>query len=220
MLNLLRRVRFPSHLNVSQPVIKGNVVHFVERYDQIIDDAHRQAADIIQTAKVEAERILESVRQEVSKSLHDDLQALKNLTHEKDARLRETSMNVCTQVCNLTLERFVAGLSDEDKIRCLLNELLSQIHNARKLHLRCHSSQLELVRTQLADHLAEQFNLSNWGVEADDQLEPFDLKLQANNGSEIRIHLKNVLALYAHEIELFLSRVDSSGQEVEKHGNN
>ena len=58
-----------------------------------------------------------------------------------------------------------------------------------------------MVKKVLAEVLAEQMNLRKWNVKADEELQPFELKISTANGAEINVSLNNLIAMYKEEIE-------------------
>lgn len=201
MLNLIKRVHFPEGLQISGDVVKAALLNHVSTYHDLLNQAHRQAQIILRDANDEAERIKEQSRQLAANSVREDLVSLKKITAWKENNLLDNSSSICTEVCVVVLEKFISTASDFLKIKTLAEALVIRSHNARELNLQANPAQVDLVKKVLAEVLAEQMNLRKCNVKADEELQPFELKISTANGAEINVSLNNLIAMYKEEIE-------------------
>lgn len=201
MLNLLRRIAFPAELQASGPVIKARMLNYIRTHDDLIEHANQEAARIIREAQAEAAEIKAAAREEEARAVRGDLHAMRKLTEQKEQQLQQKSSAICTEVCVVVLEQFVAAASDYVKIKTLAEALVVRSHSARELNLRANPGQIELVTTILGEVLAEQMNLRKWNVKPDEDLKEFELKICTTNGAEISVSMDNLIAMYKEEIE-------------------
>lgn len=215
MLKLLRRVHFPEGLQTSGPVIKAATLKHIRNYNDLLEQAEQKAQGILEQAESEAMVLREEGKEQAAREVRGDVRAMQRLTTQKEQALQKASSAICTEVCSVVLEQFVASTPDSIKIKTLVEALITRSHSARELHLRANPEQVELVKQALAEVLADQLNLRKWNVQPDEDLKPFELRISATNGSEINVSLHNLLALYKEEIERIAPTLAPSLQNLE-----
>ncbi len=201
MLKNLRRVHFPRELQTSGPIIPAHLLNHVASHVEIVAKAEETAASIRQRAEMEATQIRETARERMAASIHADLNALKELTRQKEQGLLAKSSTICTEICKAVFDQMIDDMAPHQKIEVLVDKLLKVQHHGRELLICCHTSQLSMVEAEVSRVMAEQLNLKKWAVKPRENLSPFEVMISTSNGAEIRVCLDNLKAIYKEEIE-------------------
>ena len=200
MLKLIRRVEFPQGLQTSGPVIKAALLQHVKHHQELIENAQAQASDLLTQAQMESEQIKEETKEQTAQALKNDLMQIKKLTASKEKALHDKAASVCIDICSTVLEELFQNSPESEKIRILVQSLLNRTHHARELKIKTAPDQNLIVEEMIAQVMAQQMNLKKWSVTADKELKPYEIRISTSNGSEIRVSLENLLALYKEEI--------------------
>lgn len=201
MLKSLRRVGFPDNLQTSGSVISAGLIRHVKCHEELMEKAHDSAQEVLNAAKVEAQRIRENIQSEVAESIKNDVAAIKKMTCVKEKALLDRSSALCMEVCTAVFQQVLQDLPAREKIRALVEALLDTAHHGRMLQLCCHPEQLELVRSEVGRVMAEQMNMRQWNVTGSHDLQIFEIVINTPNGAEIHVSLDNLLAIYKDEID-------------------
>lgn len=201
MFQLLRRIDFPEDLNTSGPVIKATMIRHVKTHLDLVQQARQKARNLLDEAAAEADVIRERVRHETAQSVRHDLKALKQLVRQNDQQQHAAAGQLCTEICKTILLQVLGEIPEFLKLRMLAESLLSRAQNARELLIHCHPGQADMVREQVAGLMADQLHMKRWVVEGNPELPPYTIRIATPNGSEIRVSLDNLLALYNDEID-------------------
>lgn len=201
MLNYLRRVHFPSNLQTSGPIVSARLLGHVKDHSEIIDNAKLEASNILEEAEQTARSIREQVRERMAASIKNDLNLLKSLTARKEEHLLNRSADICVEACLAVFNQIMGSQPEQSKIRIAAINLLKTHHHSQTLNIFCHPDQLEQVRNEIAQVMAEQMNLKTWAVTPNERLALYELMISTPNGAEIRVSLDNILTLYREEIE-------------------
>lgn len=215
MLKSLRRVEFPEDLQTHGPLIKAVLIHHVKCHTEMMDQAKKSAAFLLQQAEQEATQIRTSVQAQVAASLKADVESLRTCTEKKEQALYERSSELCTEVCAAVFQQVVQDLPSREKIRSLVQVLLNTAHHGRSLQLCCHPDQVELVEQEVGKIMAEQMNIRQWNVKDSHELQPFEILISTPNGAEIQVSLDNLLAIYKEEIAALRTELDMLVQTAE-----
>ena len=210
MLNLLRRVRIPSEIQVNGHLIPASTLGFVRDYQDILTYARKEAAAIVRTAKMEADEIREQARQEIANSMQQDLKSIRKTMRHRVKTLADQSARICIDISMATLSEFLNTVPDQVKVEKLVKALLEHSLNNQELILECTTGQLDLVQESLGKIISEQTMLRKWQVNATEDLKPFELRIKAAHGSEIQVSIENLMALYKREIEHLQNEVNHS----------
>ncbi|HEX5487291.1 MAG TPA: FliH/SctL family protein [Limnobacter sp.] len=210
MLRLIRRIEFPSQIRISGYCIKAKLLRHARTYQDIVAIAEDDAKLIAKRAREAAEKLQEATRSEVAQSVKGDLHQLRVLTRQKDQVLHKTLANTCSELSAIVLEQFVHSQSDFIKIKSLIEALIKRSHSARALILKVHPNQVCHANQALAQIMAEQLNVRKWEVIPDENLEPYQIRISANNGAEINVSLQNMLALYQEELDRLIPDLRTS----------
>ena len=200
MLNLLRQIRFPKGVATQGHVIPAELLGYVSTHEEIIDHANQRARDIIEQAQAQANQIRQRARLETAQSLQHDLSRLRSLAHEHHQELSKAAASICIDICETALEQFINTLPDAEKIATVVHALVHKRLGLQELCIQCHPAQLALVEASLAEVLSDQLMFRHWEVQADEAIKPYELKIKSVKGSEIRVSLDNLLALYKQEL--------------------
>lgn len=201
MLNTLRRVAFPNNLQTSGPVVKARLINHVKSHTQLIENGERVVAQLLAEARQEARQLKEAVQAEAAQSLKKDLESIRYSTQLKEQALFEKSASLCVNVCTAVFQQVIDELPASQKIRSLVEILLSAAHHGRVLQLQCHPDQIDTVKREVANVMAKQLNLRHWSVQGSEKLQLFEIQISTPNGAEIQVSLDNLLAIYKNEIE-------------------
>lgn len=220
MLKSLRRIDFPPHLQTSGPVIKASLIRHVKDHTDLIAQAKTAADELLESARVEANRLRSNIQTEVAQSLKKDLELIRVGTQQKEKALYERTSELCTEVCNAVFQQVLQNLPAQEKVRALVEILLGTAHHGRVLQLCCHPDQTELVENEVGKVMAEQMNMRQWKVKSSHELQAFEIVISTPNGAEIQVSLDNLLAIYKDEIDALKTELMSVIQMDEEHHEN
>lgn len=201
MLNLLRRIEFPDHLQASGPVIKATLLCHVSDYQGIVQQARQEADEILKQARKDADAIRSAARLEALDELRADLAAMRVLVEAETKEYKEKATTVCLEICSTLLEQMMSESDGQSKMRVLIEALLNRSHSARELNLQAHPDQVDLVQSTLTEVLGQQLNYRKCFVQGDEQLQLFELNITTANGAKIIVSIQNLLHMYRDEIE-------------------
>lgn len=201
MLNLIRRVEFPDHLQAAGPLIKASLLRHVSDYHSIVHQANLESQRIVNEAREEAKHIRESARQEALGELQKEVKSLASLFAAEALDYKQKATSVCLEICTALLENMMGECDEKAKMRLLIVALLERSHSARELTLQAHPEQVALVERTLVDVLGGQLNYRKCTVQSNEELGLFELNITTANGAQIIVSIENLMHMYQEEID-------------------
>lgn len=211
MLNLFRRIHCPENLNFGMPLIKRNTFSYIHQHDEIIRLAELEASRIVRQAEEQASEIRERARMEICKEVKEDLLTLKDLMDRSHQQLIDNTAALCTEICEVALQRLLGSIDPRIKIELMVRELLDISYGVRELVILCNPIQSALLKDSMASIMSSILSYRRWKVQEDESIGELELRIACENGSEVQVSIENILATFSQEIKCSVNESSTSG---------
>lgn len=217
MHKLIRRVVFPEHIHVSGPLVKASLIRHAKDYQDLVELGKQDAAAIVERTQQEVKAIKEATRAGVLDELHQELQRMREVHRAFVSEQKAKVADLCVEICSVVIQRMIESQSEKERMRVLIQALLTESFSERELILQVNEAQKEVVQDTLSSILKTQFAQAKVTVQVNDQLQDFELSVVTPNKAQVSVSIDNLIYLYQKEVALLRSAIQDTFDREEEH---
>ena len=178
----IRSIDFPADIQWQAPVMQAQDVGAAVQASQLLQLAGERAEQIVMHAQASAESIESQTRESFLASYGEQYHAALNDFLNSRRQVENNLSHYATQVVQTALERLGLVLSDTEKFRAVLAQVLSETLPDTSVCLRVASGFEEQVRESLQ---AGGYQMSCFSIQADPSLAADEVIVVGPQGSRI-----------------------------------